>query len=85
MGPELTIMWPAKLPYRELTLFPSVHADPFMDGGDVFLRLNVAHRAEGCNWSCSFPGAPSSVVTWDQLIAEINNHMNDCPRVGPKE
>lgn len=73
-------MWPAGQPYKELTLFPSVHSDPFADGGHVFLRLNVAHRAEGCNYICSFQGGPTSVVTWDQFIGEVERHMKECPR-----
>lgn len=81
MESDMGIVWPVLEPYEEISVFPSVHADLLTDGGNVFLRLNVAHRVPGCNYSCSFPAAPSSVVMFNELAAEIDRHMKNCPKV----
>jgi hypothetical protein len=65
--------------FGEIMLFPVMCVNPFEDGGLIHMRLGISHRVDGCNWSVSFPGVPTSAVPATAVFAALEEHRAECP------
>jgi hypothetical protein len=65
--------------FGEIKLFPIVCADPFTHGGNVFLRLGLAHPVDGCDWEVNYEGSPHAAIAFGRVLDDVMEHLRNCP------